>query len=142
MSNSGEGSKKKTKNPEEIINGFQKLRSEQRFLTHKLAEMETELHEHKIVIEALKDLDGSRKCFRMIGGVLCERTVGDILPVLVANSEQLEKVVESFNKQLIAKGIEINAYKEEHNVKVKGADDSTEAPESENKTPVGGVLVS
>lgn len=49
---SSETSKKKGSKPksnEEILMGFQKLRSEQRFLSNKLSEMELELHEHKLV---------------------------------------------------------------------------------------------
>ena len=42
-----------------------------------------------LVIDALKIVDGSRKCYRMVGGVLVERTVGDVLPALIANHEQV-----------------------------------------------------
>ena len=44
---------------------------------------------HRIVIDALKKVDEGRKCFRMIGGVLVERTVKEILPALQLNSEQV-----------------------------------------------------
>lgn len=43
-----------------------------------------------VVIEALKNVDSSRKCFRMIGGVLVERTVGDVLPALENNRKQVQ----------------------------------------------------
>lgn len=42
-----------------------------------------------IVIDALKKVDPGRRCFRMIGGVLVERTVKDVLPALQHNSEQV-----------------------------------------------------
>lgn len=51
-SSSSDASKKrgtKPKTNEEILVGFQKLRSEQRYLSNKLSEMELELHEHKLV---------------------------------------------------------------------------------------------
>ena len=44
---------------------------------------------HRIVIEALKKVDPGRKCFRMIGGVLVERTVKDVLLALQHNTEQV-----------------------------------------------------
>lgn len=84
----------------------------------------------------------------MVGGVLCERTVKDVLPILRTNEEQLVKVIESLNQQLVAKGVEINTYKEEHNVKIKGIDELSQVSESESKTASsvggggGGVLVS
>jgi chaperonin cofactor prefoldin len=43
----------------------------------------------RLVVSALKDVDPERKCFRMVGGVLVERTVKDVLPALVNNREQV-----------------------------------------------------
>ena len=93
----------------------------------------------------MKDLDGDRKCFRMVGGVLCERTVKEVLPILKTNVEQLVKVIESLNQQLVAKGLEINTYKEENNVRIKGIDELSQVSESDSKTETtggSGVLVS
>lgn len=42
-----------------------------------------------IVIEALKGVEPERRCFRMIGGVLVERTVKDVLPALENNKDQV-----------------------------------------------------
>ena len=41
------------------------------------------------MIDTLKDVTGDRKCFRLVGGVLVERTVSDVLPALVHNKEQV-----------------------------------------------------
>ena len=40
------------------------------------------------MIETLNEVDGNRKCFRMIGGVLVERTVKEVLPSLENNKEK------------------------------------------------------
>ena len=42
-----------------------------------------------MVIENLKDVDPERKCFRLVGGVLVERTVKDVLPALCSNRDQV-----------------------------------------------------
>lgn len=47
----------------------------------------------RIVIETLQDVSPERKCFRMVGGVLVERTVTEILPALVNNKEQVSSQV-------------------------------------------------
>jgi len=47
-------------------------------------------YENRLVIETLKEVEKERKCFRMIGGVLVERTVGEVLPALEANKEQVK----------------------------------------------------
>lgn len=49
------------------------------------------------MIEALKEVDGDRKCFRMVGGVLVERTVKEVLPAMTNNYEQVSYGVMSFN---------------------------------------------
>jgi hypothetical protein len=36
----------------------------------------------RLVTDTLKPLDGSRKCFHLVGGVLCERSVADVLPLI------------------------------------------------------------
>lgn len=42
-----------------------------------------------LVVDTLKEVDPSRKCFRLIGGVLVERTVKEVLPALENNKEQV-----------------------------------------------------
>lgn len=50
------------------------------------------------MLETLTPLPGDRKCFRMINGVLIERTVEDVVPALKTNSEGLGKVLEDLVK--------------------------------------------
>ncbi|XP_006561235.1 probable prefoldin subunit 2 [Apis florea] len=116
-------SSKGTKSTTEILSEFQMLRNEQRAMANKLSEMEMELNEHKIVIDTLKNIDPKRKCYRMTGGVLCERTVEDVMPALITNKEQLIKVIDTLNDQLTKKGIEINEFKEKHNIRIRGQQD-------------------
>ena len=46
---------------------------------------------YRLVIETLKDVDPDRKCFRLVGGVLVERTVKEVQPALINNREQVSK---------------------------------------------------
>lgn len=72
------------------------------------------------MIDTLKSVEDDRKCFRLIGGVLCERTVKSVLPQLNDAKEQLEKLIAQRQEQLTAKGIDINKFREKHNIKIKG----------------------
>ncbi|XP_014239841.1 prefoldin subunit 2 [Cimex lectularius] len=104
---------------EEILSGFHQLRAEQQMLMNKLTEIEGDLNEHRVVLEQLKLMDKSRKCFRLIGGVLCEKTVGDIIPELTQNRDQLTTLMDAMNKQVVKKGEEINEWKEKFQIRIK-----------------------
>lgn len=56
-------------------------------------------------------LPGDRKCFRMINGVLVERTVKDIVPDLKTNADGLKLVLEDLVKQYKAKQDELEKWK-------------------------------
>jgi prefoldin subunit 2 len=84
--------KPKKKSNEEILAIFNGLRTEQRQIANKIYDMESEHQEHKIVIEALKDTEPERKCFRMIGGVLVEGTVEKVLPNLIDNAKKVNNI--------------------------------------------------
>ena len=53
----------------------------------------------RLVLETLAPLPEDRKCFRMINGILVERTVKDVVPALKINSEGLKKVLDDLVKQ-------------------------------------------
>ncbi|XP_037802216.1 prefoldin subunit 2-like [Penaeus monodon] len=130
---------------EEIVQKFQQMRNEQRSLMAKITELEQDLNEHKVVIETLTEVSPERKCFRMVGGVLVERTVAEILPALTNNRDQLTKVIESLNDKLVAKGKEVNEYREKHGIRIRGQDDTPKedtSSQSNNAPSTQGVLVS
>lgn len=72
------------------------------------------------MIDTLKTVDEGRKCFRLVGGVLCERTVKEVLPQLIENRDKLDKLIGVVTDQLTAKGQEINKFRDEHNIKFQG----------------------
>ncbi|XP_022121604.1 prefoldin subunit 2 [Pieris rapae] len=142
MSKSSSGMGTKSKSNEEVFAGFQTLRNEQRQLANKISELEMDLNEHKIVIETLQAVEPKRKCFRMIGGVLVERTVAEILPELETNLERLPSAIQTLNEQLAHKGQEINDYIEKHDIRVqRGAQQPTEAPSQDSPNAKSNVLV-
>ena len=89
----------------EVINTFQTLRQEADQLFRKINELENEKAEHTLVIDAIKDLDPKRKCFRLIGGVLVERTVEEVLPAVQKNREGLSAVIGKLMEQRDAGGL-------------------------------------
>jgi len=118
------------KSAEETIAGFNALRTEQRQVASKIFELENDLNEHRVVIETLKEVDGGRKCYRMIGGILVEGTVKEILPNLQTNSDQLKQTIDILNTKLVEKGKEIVDYKEKNNIQFQVPEKILEEDES------------
>ncbi|XP_054458017.1 prefoldin subunit 2 [Anoplopoma fimbria] len=105
---------------EQVVATFQRMRQEQRGMASKSAELEMEINEHSLVIETLKEVDPSRKCFRLVGGVLVERTVKEVLPALETNKEQISKIIDTINTQMQTKGRELTEYRERYNIRLMG----------------------
>ncbi|RMB93946.1 hypothetical protein DUI87_29682 [Hirundo rustica rustica] len=87
----------------------------------------------------------------MVGGVLVERTVKEVLPALESNREQLgeprhpkssetpgktpqgtpnpiSKLIEALAQQLQAKGRELSEFRERHNIRLVGEEDPKPRP--------------
>ncbi|XP_028722380.2 prefoldin subunit 2-like [Peromyscus leucopus] len=143
---SGSSTGKGAVSAEQVTAGFNRLRQEQRGLASKAAGQEMELNEHSLVIDTLKEVDETRKGYRMVGGVLVERTVKEVPPALEGDKEQIQKIIETLSQQLQAKGKELNEFLEEHNACLMGEDEKPAAKESSEgagaKSSSAGVLVS
>ncbi|KKK17182.1 hypothetical protein P175DRAFT_0436417 [Aspergillus ochraceoroseus IBT 24754] len=87
-------------------------------LAQKIGDIEQEAEEHKLVIDTLEPLPEDRKCFRMVNGVLVERTVSDVLPSLKTNSDGLKQVLEELLKQYKTKQTELDSWKKKNNIQV------------------------
>ncbi|KAJ3352307.1 hypothetical protein AMAG_06711 [Allomyces macrogynus ATCC 38327] len=82
---------------QELVAQFQAMKQDLQSLASKLGELEMDKEEHTLVIDSIKPLPKDRKCFRLVGGVLMERTVAEVLPALEANLDGINSVI----KQLV-----------------------------------------
>lgn len=102
---------------QKIVNGFQALRDEQTQMVQKTQDLEMDLKEHDLVLSTLTTIpDKTRRCYRMIGGVLIEHTVAEVIPALESNREQIHNVIESFKHKTEEKGKELAAYKQKYDI--------------------------
>ncbi|KAL5272624.1 hypothetical protein ACHWQZ_G000734 [Mnemiopsis leidyi] len=133
----------KRKNQEIILQQFNKLRQEQRMVAQKISELKLEESEHKLVIDALKEVnDPTRKCYQLVGGVLMERTVGQVQPNLENNASKINSLINSMDNTLEKKAKELVDFKEKHGIKVKGEDSMEDKSKSDSAAPAStGVLV-
>jgi len=103
-------------NPELIIQTYKDMNNEVQRLTQKINELTMEKDEHRLVIDTLKELEGDRKTFRMIGGVLVERTVSEVLPSVQENHDGIEGLIKAVEHTLKEKHEARAKYKAEHGI--------------------------
>ncbi|KAJ7068587.1 Prefoldin beta-like protein [Mycena amicta] len=105
---------------QEITQIYSRLQNELQALTGKIGDLEQDAEEHGLVLSTLNEalaVDPDRKCFRLIGGVLVERTVKDVVPALETNRDGIKKVVNNLSEQYKSKEDELDAFRREYNVR-------------------------
>ncbi|XP_078430899.1 prefoldin 2 [Wolffia australiana] len=130
-------------NEQMIIGIYNNLRSEINQLHAKITELEMEVSEHSLVIAAVEPLDPSRRCYRMIGGVLVERTVREVLPAVRRNKEGLEEVISRLYEALERKKKEMSEFEVRHGIKIRRSEMDKKDPDApkEGSSAGQGVLV-
>ncbi|PKA66088.1 putative prefoldin subunit 2 [Apostasia shenzhenica] len=126
-------------NEQAIAGIYTTMRSELNQIYSKITELDMEVSEHSLVINAIQPLDPSRKCYRMIGGVLVERTVKEVLPAVQRNKEGLEEVIARLNEALEKKKKEIAEFELKHKIRIRKEDN--EAEDGLKEGSAQGVLV-
>ena len=123
MAGTSEGESKEPINEQAVANIYGAMKSEINQIYSKITELEMEVSEHSLVINAIKPLDPSRRCYRMIGGVLVERTIKEVLPAVQRNKEGLEEVVSRLNEALEKKKKEVADFEAKYKIRIRKADD-------------------
>ena len=70
-----------------------------------------EARSDRLVLETLAPVSKDRKCFRLINGVLVERTVEDVVPALQTNADGLKNVLDGLVKEYKKKQDEMEMWK-------------------------------
>ncbi|KAK8943017.1 putative prefoldin subunit 2 [Platanthera zijinensis] len=129
-------------NEQEIASVYASMRSEINQLHSKMTELEMEVSEHSLVMEAIRPLDPSRRCYRMIGGVLVERTVKEVLPAVQGSRDGLQDVIARLGELLEKKKKEVAEFELKHKIKMRRAVDGEAKNDAGRKEgSAQGVLV-
>lgn len=97
------GKQIKNPTPEQLEQAFKQVENEITGLINKLSEMDGEKKEHDLVLAAMAKVPPSRRCCRMVGGVVAERTVGQTIPAVRDNRDRIMTVVDKLNEALKGK---------------------------------------
>eukprot|EP01119_Soliformovum_irregulare_P019555 TRINITY_DN621_c0_g1_i1.p1 TRINITY_DN621_c0_g1~~TRINITY_DN621_c0_g1_i1.p1 ORF type:complete len:118 (-),score=32.24 TRINITY_DN621_c0_g1_i1:148-501(-) len=98
----------------EIKATYKELQQEYNAIAGKIAELEGESNEHNLVIDTISKLEKDRKCFRMIGGVLVERTVGEVLPAVIKNRDGMNEIIGQMKEDLRTKNKDMNEFAQKY----------------------------
>jgi prefoldin subunit 2 len=113
---------------QEVLARFQERRQAIAALAGRLGELEAEAAEHALVEKALAPMEAGRRCYRMVGDVLVERTVGEVLPAVRRNREGLEGVVGALSRQLEERQRELSAFAARYKISVGAGGGGAPAP--------------
>jgi prefoldin subunit 2 len=75
--------------PPGVLQQYRKLVADVQATRRQVSDLEMNRNEHLLVEETLKPLDPQRRAFRLVGECLVERTVGEVLPTVSSNREQV-----------------------------------------------------
>jgi prefoldin subunit 2 len=110
------------------------------------------------VITAIEKLEPERKCFRLVGGVLVERTVGEVLPAVRKNRDgvsvcfplrfwnlilypQITDIIKQLTVQLNKINEEINEFVVKYKIRTKSGEEPSSSTKEGKETKSSGVLV-
>jgi|EP01083_Nonionella_stella_P094156 prefoldin subunit 2 len=100
-----------------VIAKFNDLNKESKALLQKVTELEVDFNEHQLVEDTLKPLDPKRRAFRLIGGVLVEQTVEEVIPNITDNLKNMRQVIDTLKEQLKTKNTDLINWKNKYNIK-------------------------
>lgn len=97
----------------------------QEFLTDlqtQLSSINSQAQEHAIVDKTLSEIPPDkrpgRKCFKMVGGVLVEKSVDEVIKILDDEKKDLHKSKETLEKELVSAKKEMEDWMAKNKVKV------------------------
>ncbi|KAG7673514.1 putative Prefoldin subunit 2 [Nannochloris sp. 'desiccata'] len=118
------------------------LMEERETLMSITLERQSEVDEHDLVLKRLQEENDAKKAWRLVGDVLVERTVKEMVPELTKQRDNLAAVTKNFKEQLEAKSKEVASYQEKYNIRIKGGNGGAGGANNGEKSGQQGVLVS
>lgn len=113
--------------PQQLQVQYTKYQDTLRLLQNDLSELASRIQEHAIVDRSLTQISPEkrqgRKCFKMIGGVLVEKSVDEVLKLLNVELQQMQAQRNTTDAQLTKTKKEFDDWIKTNNVKVMRPED-------------------
>jgi prefoldin subunit 2 len=99
-----------------IFNGFKR---DAQMIISKVSELQYEIGEHELVMANATDLPDDRNAYRLVGGVLVKTTVGDALPKVKQNMNNISETIKKLQTALASVNAKSAAWKEKYGIKTQ-----------------------
>ena len=121
---------------------YKQLNQEAQMLIQKLMELEDDRKENELVLESISKLEDSRKCWRLVNGVLMEKTKLEVVPEMRIVINNLNSIIKQITDTLQSVRTDIKNLEQAYDyiMKQKPSTSSQEPSEAPGSRP-GGVLV-
>lgn len=95
------------------------MRNEIKKMSMKVEDLEAEFNEHQLVINSMTTMAPERKAFRLIGGVLVQQTVAEVLPAVLSHQQMVKQLLDAVGSSLQAKELETRNWKAKYNIQTQ-----------------------
>ena len=92
----------------EVAKRYNILHQETNALVSRLMEVEDERKENQLVLESISKLEDDRKCWRLVNGVMFEKTKAEVVPEIEGMIKNLMVVAKQLNDGLHQKKQEMS----------------------------------
>ncbi|KAJ8611670.1 hypothetical protein CTAYLR_007896 [Chrysophaeum taylorii] len=92
------------------------MKREAQLMIGKITELEHELGEHDLVKSNIEKLAPDRAAFRLVGTVLIRQTVGDVLPKVIENRQNIAATIEQLRAALADKNAKAGEWKKKYGI--------------------------
>uniref|UniRef100_A0A1I8AEI7 Prefoldin subunit 2 n=1 Tax=Steinernema glaseri TaxID=37863 RepID=A0A1I8AEI7_9BILA len=100
-----------------IVEHFQKLRKQQQQISQVMTSLDADIREYDNVLNVIREFEPERKCYREVSGTLVCFTAAELVPMMEKIVQNQKDQKELKKKELVEKGIEIDGYRKEHNIR-------------------------
>ncbi|KAL4162479.1 hypothetical protein PRNP1_003016 [Phytophthora ramorum] len=107
---------------QQVVATYKSLRAEVRQMAEKISELEVETTEHDRVIQTLNELPKDRNAYRMVGGVLVQRSVQEVLPAVTSNRDGIAQVLAQLNESIKQKEKAADEWQRKYNIQVQSSE--------------------
>ena len=127
--------------PQQVQAQFQMIERECTMIINKIAELEQEVTEHALVLKAFTKVEPTRRCFRMVGGVLVERTVAEVTPAVDGNQEKIKQAMSQLEAALKQKTEKRTQFMEKYGLNRTAGQRQASEQQQELQRPAGGSVL-